>query len=100
MKVAVQAWQHIYTSVERDQSPHGRAGFQTLFYSRSGLTEAEVQEMEARLVYFPSEIEPVKRLCVTISTGKVMVAQIVHLAEPDRLGRTGRYLAVDTAARV
>jgi hypothetical protein len=93
VKVAVQAWQHIYTSVERDQSPHGRAGFQTLFYSRSGLTEAEVQEMEARLVYFPSEIEPVKRLCVTISTGKVMVAQIVHLAEPDRLGRTGRYLA-------
>jgi hypothetical protein len=93
VKAEVQAWQHIYTSVERDQSPHDRAGFQTLFYSRSGLTEAEVKEMEARLVYFPSAIEPVKRLCSTISTGKIMVAQIVHLSEPDRLGRKGRYLA-------
>lgn len=93
VKAEVQAWQHIYTSVERDQSPHDREGFQTLFYSASGLTEAEVREMEARLVYFPSAIEPVKRLCSTISTGKVMVAQIVHLAEPDRLGRKGRYLA-------
>jgi hypothetical protein len=93
VKAEVQAWQHIYTSVERDQSPHDRAGFQTLFYSWSGLTETEVKEMEARLVYFPSAIEPVKRLCSTISTGKVMVAQIVHLPEPDRLGRKGRYLA-------
>jgi hypothetical protein len=93
LKAEVQAWQHIYTSVEREQSPHDRAGFQTLFYSESGLTEAEVREMEARLVYFPSDVEPVKRLCSTISTGKIMVAQIVHLAEPDRLGRKGRYLA-------
>jgi hypothetical protein len=93
LKAEVQAWQHIYTSVEREQSPHDRAGFQTLCYSESGLTEAEVKEMEARLVYFPSGIEPVKRLCSTISTGKIMVAQIVHLAEPDRLGRKGRYLA-------
>lgn len=93
MKAEVQAWQHIYTSVERDQSPHDREGFQTLFYSKSGLTEAEVREMEARLVYFPSDTEAVKRLCATISTGKIMVAQVVHLAEPDRLGRKGRYLA-------
>jgi hypothetical protein len=93
VKTEVQAWQHIYTSVERDQSPHEREGFQTLFYSASGLTEAEVREMEARLVYFPSDVEAVKRLCSTISTGKVMVAQIVLLAEPDRLGRKGRYLA-------
>jgi hypothetical protein len=93
VKVEVQAWQHIYASVERDQSPRDRAGFQTLFYSRPGLTEAEVKEMEARLVYFPSTIEPVKHLCSAISTGKVLVAQIVHLPEPDRLGRKGRYLA-------
>lgn len=89
----VRAWQHIYTSVEREQSPRDRGGFQTLFYSQSGLTEAEVREMEARLVYFPSDIDAVKRIFATISTGKIMVAQIVHLAEPDRLGRKGRYLA-------
>jgi hypothetical protein len=89
----VHAWQHIYTSVEREQSPRDRGGFQTLFYSQSGLTEAEVREMEARLVYFPSDVEAVKRVFATISTGKIMVAQIVRLTEPDRLGRKGRYLA-------
>jgi hypothetical protein len=89
----VQAWQHIYASVEREQSPWDRGGFQTLFYSRAGLTESEVKEMEARLVYFPSDVEAVKHLFSTISTGKIMVAQVVHLTEPDRLGRKGRYLA-------
>jgi hypothetical protein len=93
VKAEVLAWQHIYTSVEREQSPHDREGFQTLFYSKPGLTEAEVREMEARLVYFPSDIEAVKHLFSTISTGKVMVARIAYLAEPDRLGRKGRYLA-------
>ncbi|MFN2269410.1 MAG: hypothetical protein ACK2US_01150 [Anaerolineae bacterium] len=93
MQSEVLAWQHIYTSVEREQSPHDRAGFQTLFYSQSGLTEAEVREMEARLVYFSSDVKAVKHLFSTTSTGKIMVAQVVHLAEPDRLGRTGRYLA-------
>jgi len=93
VKAEVSAWQHIYASVEREQSPHDREGFQTLFYSKSGLTEAEVKEMEAHLVYFPSDIEAVKRLFSTISTGKIMVAQIVHLPEPDRLGRKGRYMA-------
>jgi hypothetical protein len=93
VKAGVAAWQHVYTSVEREQSPRDREGFQTLFYSKSGLTEAEVREMEARLVYFPSDVEAVKHLFSTISTGKIMVAQIVHLAEPDRLGRKGRYLA-------
>jgi len=87
------AWQHIYTSVEREQSPHDREGFQTLFYSQSGLTEAEVREMEARLVYFSSDVKAVKHLFSTTSTGKLMVAQVVRLTEPDRLGRTGRYLA-------
>ncbi len=93
MIAEVSAWQQLYASVEREQSPHDREGFQTLFYSKSGLTESEVREMEARLVYFPSGIEAVKHLFSTLSTGKIMVAQIVRLTEPDRLGRRGRYLA-------
>ena len=91
--VEISAWQHIYASVEREQSPHDRAGFQTLFYSQSGLAEAEVREMEARLVYFSSDVEAVKHLFFSLSTGKIMIAQIVHLSEPDRMGRKGRYLA-------
>ncbi|MBM3239017.1 hypothetical protein FJZ31_22215 [Candidatus Poribacteria bacterium] len=89
----VQAWQHIYTNVEKEQSPRRIAGFQTLFYTTSALTEAEVEEMEARLLYFPSESEPVKRVFFTTSTGKCVVGQIVPLPDPDRLGRKGRYLA-------
>ncbi len=88
-----QAWQHIYSNVEKEQSPQGRGGFQTLFYTRSGLTEAEVEEMESRLLYFPSKVEPVKRLFFTTSTGKGVVAQIVFLPQPDQYGRGGRYLA-------
>lgn len=89
----IHAWQHIYSNVEKEQSPHGRGGFQTLFYTTAGLTEAEVTEMEGRLLYFPSTVEPVKRLFFTTSTGQGVVAQIVPLPDPDQFGRKGRYLA-------
>ena len=91
--ISVQACQHIYASVEHDQSPHNRSGFQTLFYTRSGLTETEVEDIEARLLYFASESEPIKRASFSISTGKRVVAQIVPLAEADVHHRGGRYLA-------
>ncbi|MCL4302024.1 MAG: hypothetical protein KJ077_40395 [Anaerolineae bacterium] len=89
----IHAWQHIYSNVEKEQSPQRRGGFQTLFYTLAGLTSAEVEEMESRLLYFPSAVEPVKRLFFTTSTGKGVVAQIVVLPEPDQFGRKGRYLA-------
>lgn len=89
----IHAYQHIYTNVEQEQSPHKRGGFQTLFYTLSALTEAEVEEMEARLFYVHSEREPVKRVFFMTSTSKTVVAQIVPLADPDRSERKGRYLA-------
>ncbi|MBN1220345.1 MAG: hypothetical protein JXM69_15555 [Anaerolineae bacterium] len=89
----VQACQHIYSNVEKERSPQGRGGFQTLFYTHAELTEAEVEEMESRLLYFPSTVEPVKRLFFTTSTGKGVTAQIVFLPNPDQYGRGGRYLA-------
>lgn len=91
--VQVQAWQLIYSNVEKEQSPRGRGGFQTLFYSRAGLDPAEVEEMEARLLYVPSEIEPVKRVFFHLSGGRPVLAQIVPLEDPDQSGRRGRYLA-------
>ncbi len=89
----IQAFQHIYTHVEPEQSPRRQGGFQTLLYTRAGLTEAEVEEMEVRLLYFPGVSEPVKRVFFPLTGGKVVVGQIVSLPEPDRLGRKGRYLA-------
>lgn len=85
--------QHIYASVEADQSPQGRGGFQTLFYTRSALTEAEVQEIEARALYFPGDAQPVKRVFFTTSTGKPVILQIVPLTETDSAGRSGLYIA-------
>ena len=49
--------------------------------------------MEGRLLYFPSSVEPVKRLFFTVGDGKAVVAQIVSMPEPDQYGRKGRYLA-------
>ena len=94
MATPIQAWQHIYSNVEKEHSPAGKGGFQTLFYSHTGLTPAEVEEMEARLLYFPGEdTSPLKRLFFVTSTGKSVVSQIVPLATTDKYGRGGRYLA-------
>jgi len=89
----IEASQHIYANLNAEQSPGGRGGFQTVFYTRSALTEAEVEEMEGRLVYFRSEQEPVKRVFFVTSTGKPVVAQIVSLGAADSIGRQGPYLA-------
>ncbi|MCL6533660.1 MAG: hypothetical protein K6U12_10345 [Armatimonadetes bacterium] len=91
----VKALQQIYASVEAEQSPSGRGGFQTLFYTHGELTASEVQEIEARLFYFSSEQTPteVKRVFFTTQTGKYVVAQVSPLLEADKLGRSGRSLA-------
>lgn len=89
----VWAWQHVYANVEKDQSPQGRGGFQTLFYSRQGLTAQEVEAIEARLSYFPAQGNPEKRVFFTTERGNIVVGQIVYLPEADSAGRGGRYLA-------
>lgn len=89
----ITAFQLIFTNVEADQSPRKRPGFQTLFYTREGLSEAEVLEVEARLFYVPKGEQSRKRLFFRTSGGKAVVAQIVPLAGADQFGRTGRYFA-------
>jgi len=89
----IKALQHIYTRVEREQSPHKLAGFQTLFYTISELKEAESDEIERRLPYYRADIEPVKRIFFTTSSDKYIVTQIVPLTATDSAGRKGLYLA-------
>ena len=90
---SIKAAQHIYANVEKEQSPHNRGGFQTLFYTQSDLTQTEVSDMEPNLLYFPSESEPVKKVFFTADTEKIVLGQIVPLPAPDSAGRGGRYLA-------
>ena len=89
----LKAWQHIYANVEVEQSPQRRRGFQTLFYTRSALTEAEIERMESRLTYFSSDTNPGKLVFYRANDGKIVVAHCVPLAGEDRFGRGGRYIA-------
>jgi len=90
---SIKAAQHIYTNVEKEQSPHNRGGFQTLFYTQSNLTQIEVSDMEPNLLYYPSESQAVKKVFFTTETGKIVLGQIVPITDKDSAGRGGRYLA-------
>jgi len=99
--VTLKAWQHIYANVEVEQSPQRRRGFQTLFYTRSALTEAEIEKMESRLAYFsgerlslsPSDTNPRKLVFYRTDNNNIAVGQCVPLTGEDRFGRGGRYIA-------
>ena len=87
------AWQHIYANLERDRSPTKRAGFQTLFYSRDGLSENDVAEIEERVFYVFGEPNPVKRVFFRLKSDKVCIGQVVPVAGRDAAGREGLYIA-------
>jgi hypothetical protein len=90
---SIKTAQHIYTNVEKKQSPHNRGGFQTLFHTHADLTRNEVSDMEPYLLYFPSESETVKKVFFTTETRKIVFGQIVPITAKDSAGRGGRYLA-------
>lgn len=88
----IKAWQHIYTHVERHQSPQRQSGFQTLFYSQEGIGEVDIQNLERRTFFDINSGLPYKRQYYRLPTGRAVVSQTVPLAEPDRMGRGGRYM--------
>lgn len=102
----IEIGQHIYGNVEKDVSPARVGGFQTLFYTREYLSERESEEIEGRLVYYPSAVQPVKLLFFGLSSGKIVISQIVPVADIDRFGRKAGYIAhsfvfkVDDFARI
>ena len=73
----IQAWQHIYANVEAELSPQGRGGYQTLFYSRKGLNEDEVAQIERRLLYYGGDEQPTKWVFHLLESGKAIAGQIV-----------------------
>jgi len=89
----ITAYQHVFSSVDRDQSPTRRRGYQTLFYTRAGLSEAEIQALEDRAQYYTSDAMSVKRQFFWLPGGKGVISQVVPLAELDEFGRRGRYLS-------
>lgn len=89
----IKAAQHIYGNVEKERSPGGYGGFQTLFYSKKSLSQAGCEGIEERVLYYQSEANPRKSLFFQLSGGKVVVSRIVPLAGTDKFGREGSYLA-------
>src|SRR5947208_2632673 len=89
----IHAAQLIFTNVEAEQSPRRRRGYQTLFYTRGDLPEAEVAEIEARLFYNPKGDPEPKHVFFQTRTGRAVIAHIVCLEQTDQFGRAGRYLA-------
>jgi len=87
------AAQLIYTNVEPSLSPTHRGGYQTLCYTHELITPEDLEEIEPRLFYTPSEIQPEKLAFFHLTSGKVALTKIVPIEAPDEFGRKGRYLA-------
>lgn len=86
------AGQHIYGNVEKEDSPSNVGGFQTLFYSKDLISESEVDEIERRLGYYPSEDNPEKFIFFKMGE-KFVTTRIIPLEDVDKFGRKGAYIA-------
>ncbi len=88
----ITASQHIFSNVPKEQSPMGHRGFQTISYSRSGISQADLTILENRSQYIAGEQEIIKYQYYTLPDEKVVISRTVPLPEPDEFGRRGRYL--------
>ena len=86
-------WQHIYSNVEASQSPSNRGGFQTLFYSKEGLTPDDVRHIEHRVFYLPGTKKTTKRFFFSLPSGHLVFGSVIPLFQRDDAGRTGIHLA-------
>ena len=91
--ISLRAAQHIYTNVERDQSPAKTAGFQTLFYTHDELSSDDVFAIEERVFYRPEPGIAPKRFFFVAPSGKWVIGNIVSVDGVDYAGRAGLYLA-------
>ena len=89
----IKVGQHIYGNLEKEVSPRKISGFQTIAYTSEMLGEIESGEIEKRLVYNYSEIEPVKMMFFRLANNKYVISRLIPLPDLDRFGRKGLYLA-------
>jgi hypothetical protein len=88
----IHAAQQIYGNVEKAESPSNFRGFQTLFYSKDILSESDSEEIERRLGYYYSDDNPEKIMFFKLGE-KFVTSHIVPLADLDKFGRKGAYIA-------
>lgn len=89
--------QLVFANVEREQSPHRKRGFQTLFHTKgeapTGLTTAEVLELESRLSHEVSDSPVPRYLSYRNRAGRFVLVRFERLSEVDKFQRSGRYFA-------
>lgn len=83
----IQAFQQIYARLEKEQSPRGLVGYQTVFRTQPGISDDEIRHIEERLHYYPTENSPPKQVFFVCPSGNPAVANIVRLPERDSHGR-------------
>ncbi|MDO8971541.1 MAG: hypothetical protein Q7U74_12680, partial [Saprospiraceae bacterium] len=91
--IEINVLQHIYTHVEKNQSPLHEKGFQSLLYTQQGLSDEDIRILERRAFYSIQENTPQRWQSYPLDATRWVVSQMLPLPEPDALGRGGRYLA-------
>ena len=90
----VSVHQLVYTRVSAQDSPHGREGFQTLFFPRDLLGPGELGEIERR-IYLPEGVTQ-KEVVFFLNLGGEDYLILIHLRDlpeaRDRSGRRGIFL--------
>lgn len=94
---SVQAAQLLYTRVEADYSPVGKAGFQTA-YKTDGLDATALAAIERRVQCFqPHYAESRRHQFFRLADGSVVVSHTLPIDKPspvvDRAGRVGAFIA-------
>ncbi len=92
MSAVVNASQHVFAHLTKEQSPTRRSGYQSLFHTRDQLTADEVREIEDR-AQFRTKTGGDKWQFYSLSSQKAVITRYVTVPEPDEFGRTGRYMA-------
>lgn len=99
--MALSAAQLIYTNVERKLSASGRDGYQIWLKTPNVLDEREETEIQSRLSDYEERKDatiakddaPVRHMYFPLSSGRVVLARTVPLAQTDEFKRGGRFYA-------
>ncbi len=84
----IKAAQHIFTNVEKEDSPRKERGFQTLYYSMEYLTEDEKMILEEHAYFWATPKNQFYML-----GEKAVVANVISLKGSDKYGGEGLYIS-------
>lgn len=88
----VDAAQHVSGVLTSKQSARGRAGYQTLFYTRELLTPDQISIIESQVQNNSTREGNSKWQFYGLTDERYVISRIIPIPEPDEFGRQGRFL--------